>query len=86
MVVPAGEQPRNRAHVGSGSVSATRKTKQPRLLPKLAPIRAADAVDFAALTTRYRCRCGNSASTGIRLDEIVCIRCGSAMRAEGGVT
>jgi len=61
-------------------VSTTRKTKQPRLLPALAPIREADALTLDALTTRYRCRCGNSAETEIRLNEIVCVRCGSAMK------
>lgn len=57
-----------------------RKPKQPRLLPKLEPIRESDALTFSDLVTRYRCRCGNTAETGIKLDEIVCIRCGSAMR------
>ena len=33
-----------------------------------------------ALTTRYRCRCGNTAETGIRLDAVICTRCGQAMR------
>ncbi len=81
MVAPAGEQPRHRAHVGGGSVSATRKTKQPRLLPKLAPIREADALTLDALTTRYRCRCGNSAETGIKLDAVTCVKCGIPMQA-----
>ena len=60
----------------------TRKAKQPRLLSKttLAPIRADDALSIDALTTRYRCRCGNSAETGIRLDAVTCTRCGQAMR------
>ncbi len=57
-----------------------RKVKQPRLLPKLEPIRADDALTIDDLTTHYRCRCGNQATTGIKLDEIVCVRCGSAMR------
>ncbi len=81
MVAPAGEQPRHRAHVGGGSVSATRKQKQPRLLPALAPIREGDALILDALTTRYKCRCGNSAETGIRLEAVTCTRCGSAMKA-----
>jgi predicted SprT family Zn-dependent metalloprotease len=59
----------------------TRKQKQPRLLPVLAPIREADALSLDALTTRYRCRCGNHAETGIRLDAITCVRCGAAMKA-----
>lgn len=58
-----------------------RKAKQPRLLPKLAPIREGEALTLDDLTTRYRCRCGNSAETGIRLEAIVCVRCGSAMKA-----
>ena len=81
MVAPAGEQPRHRAHVGGGSVSTTRKQKQPRLLPALAPIREADALTLDALTTRYKCRCGNSAETGIKLEAVTCTRCGSAMKA-----
>ncbi len=58
----------------------TRKQKQPRLLPAVAPIREGDAVTLDALTTRYRCRCGNTCTTGIRLDAVTCIRCGSAMK------
>ncbi len=58
----------------------TRKTKQPRLLPALAPIREGDALTLDALTTCYRCRCGNTCTTGIRLDAVTCIRCGSAMK------
>ena len=58
----------------------TRKAKQPRLLPKLAPISESDALSIDALTTRYRCRCGNSAETGIHLDAVTCTRCGQAMR------
>ena len=58
----------------------TRKQKQPRLLPTLAPIHEHDALTLDELTTRYRCRCGNSAETGIRLEAIVCVRCGSAMK------
>lgn len=61
-------------------MTRTRKTKQPRLLPAPAPIREGDALTFDGLTTRYRCRCGNSAETGIRLDAVTCVRCGSAMR------
>ena len=57
------------------------KTRQPRLLPALEPIRATDALPFEALVTRYRCRCGNTAETGIKLDAVTCIRCGSAMKA-----
>ncbi len=59
----------------------TRKAKQPRLLPNLAPIQDSDALGIDDLTTRYKCRCGNTAQTGIRLDEIVCTRCGAAMKA-----
>jgi molybdenum cofactor biosynthesis enzyme len=58
----------------------TRKQKQPRLLPALAPIREADALTLDDLTTRYRCRCGNSAETGIKLEAVTCVRCGSAMK------
>lgn len=61
-------------------MSTTRKTKQPRLLPALAPIREADALTLDALTTRYRCRCGNTAETGIKLESVTCTRCGSAMK------
>ncbi len=61
--------------------SMTRKTKQPRLLPKLAPIREADALTLDDLTTRYKCRCGNTATTGIKLEAVVCVRCGSEMKA-----
>ena len=57
-----------------------RKAKQPRLLPKLEPIRAGDALTLDALTTRYRCRCGNTAETGIRLEAVTCTRCGQAMK------
>ncbi len=59
-----------------------RKAKQPRLLSPLAPVREGDALDFAALTTSYRCRCGNTAETGIKLDAVVCIKCGLHMRAQ----
>ena len=62
-------------------MSATRKQKQPRLLPALAPIREGDALTPDALTTRYRCRCGNTAETGIKLEAVTCVRCGSAMKA-----
>lgn len=58
----------------------TRRQKQPRLLSPHAPIRESDALTFDALTTRYKCRCGNTAETGIRLEAVVCIRCGSHMR------
>lgn len=61
-------------------MTRTRKAKQPCLLPNLAPIRDGDALDIEALTTRYRCRCGNTAETGIRLDAMTCTRCGQAMR------
>ncbi len=81
MAAPTRKQPRHRAHVGGGSVSATRKQKQPRLLSAFAPIREADALTLDDLTTRYKCRCGNSAETGIKLDAITCVRCGSAMKA-----
>ena len=60
----------------------TRKAKQPRLLPATPPIREGDALDFADLTTRYRCRCGNTAETGIKLDAVVCVKCGSHMRPQ----
>lgn len=53
----------------------SRKNKQLRLLPKFEPIR-----DHDTLTTRYRCRCGNTAETGIKLEAIVCTRCGTAMK------
>jgi predicted SprT family Zn-dependent metalloprotease len=59
----------------------TRKAKQPRLLPTTAPIHENDTLTFNALTTRYRCRCGNTAETNIKLDAVTCIRCGSAMRS-----
>lgn len=82
MVAPAGEQPRHRAGVGGREVSSmTRKTKQPRLLPALAPIREGDALTLDDLTTCYRCRCGNSAETGIKLDAVTCVKCGSPMQA-----
>lgn len=58
----------------------TRKQRQPRLLPALAPIREGDALTIDALTTRYRCRCGNTCTTGICLDEVVCVKCGTRMR------
>jgi Zn finger protein HypA/HybF involved in hydrogenase expression len=57
----------------------TRKTKQPRLLPRLEPIAETDALTLADLTTRYRCRCGNTAETAIKLDAVICTRCGNAM-------
>jgi predicted SprT family Zn-dependent metalloprotease len=59
----------------------TRKPKQPRLLPRLEPIRDTDALSLDDLTTRYRCRCGNRAETGIRLEAVTCVRCGAAMKA-----
>ena len=61
----------------------TRKASQPRLLPKtvLEPIGDGDALNFDALTTRYRCPCGNTAETGIRLEAVTCIKCGAAMKA-----
>ncbi len=58
----------------------TRKAKQPRLLPTNAPIREGDALTLDALTTRYRCRCGNTAETGIKLEAVTCTRCGNAMK------
>lgn len=57
------------------------KTRQPRLLPKLEPIRDTDALGIDALTTRYRCQCGNTAETGIKLEAVTCTRCGQAMKA-----
>ena len=45
-----------------------RKPKQPRLLPRLEPIREHDALSIDDLTTRYRCQCGSRTSTGIRLE------------------
>jgi len=48
----------------------------------LKPIREGDALDFGDLTTRYRCRCGNTAETGIRLDAVVCVCCGAAMKVQ----
>ncbi len=59
----------------------TCKQKQPHLLPALAPIREHDALTLDDLTTRYRYRCGNTCTTGIRLDAVTCTRCGSAMKA-----
>ncbi len=61
-------------------MTRTKKPKQPRLLPKLAPIAETDALTLDDLTTRYRCRCGNTAETGIKLDAVTCTRCGSAMK------
>lgn len=59
------------------------KATQPRLLPKtvLKPIGDGDALTFHDLLTRYRCRCGNTAETGIRLEAITCVKCGAAMKA-----
>lgn len=61
----------------------TRKASQPRLLPKtvLEPIGDGDALTFVDLVTRYRCRCGNTAETGMKLEAITCIKCGLAMKA-----
>lgn len=59
----------------------THKAIQPRLLPKLAPIRNGDALTIDALTTRYRCRCGHTAETGIRLEAVTCTKCGAAIKA-----
>ncbi len=56
-----------------------KKPRQPRLLPKLEPIRPGDALTLDDLTTRYRCRCGNTAETGIRLEAVTCTKCGTAM-------
>ena len=58
----------------------TRKARQPRLLPQLEPIKPGDALSYDDLVTRYKCRCGNSAETGIRLDAVTCVRCGSPMK------
>ncbi len=58
----------------------TKKPKQPRLLPALAPIREGDALTLDDLTTRYRCRCGNTCTTGIKLESVTCIKCGSVMK------
>jgi hypothetical protein len=58
----------------------TRKAKQPRLLPATPPIREDDALSFSDLSTRYRCRCGNTAETGIKLESVVCVKCGAQMR------
>ena len=57
------------------------KVRQPRLLPKtvLEPIGAGDALTWGALTTLYRCRCGHTAETGLRLEAVTCTRCGAAM-------
>lgn len=59
-----------------------RKAKQPRLLPTTPPIREGDALSFSDLTTCYQCRCGNSVETGIRLDAVVCVKCGWHMRPQ----
>lgn len=57
-----------------------RKPKQPRLLPKFAPIKEDDALSIDDLTTSYKCRCGNTATTGIKLEAVTCTRCGAAMK------
>ncbi len=57
-----------------------RKLTQPRLLPQLEPIRPGDALTIGDLITRYECRCGNRAETGIRLDAVTCVKCGAAMK------
>lgn len=57
-----------------------KKTEQPRLLSRLEPIPENDTLTFDDFTTRYRCRCGNTAETGIKLEAIVCTRCGAAMK------
>lgn len=62
-------------------MTCTKKAKQPRLLPKLEPIRPGDALTLNDLTTRYRCRCGNTAETGIKLESVTCTRCSAAMKA-----
>ncbi len=77
----AGQLPETGSLQGKDGKAYPRKQKPPRLLPALAPIREHDALTLDALTTRYRCRCGNTAETGIRLNEIVCVRCGSATKA-----
>ena len=43
--------------------------------------RTLKALATGDLTTRYRCRCGNTAETGIRLEAVTCTRCGQAMKA-----
>lgn len=58
----------------------SKKPKQLRLPPQLEPIRDNDTLTFDDLTTRYRCRCGNTAETGIKLEAIACTRCGTAMK------
>ncbi len=57
-----------------------RKAKQPRLLPATPPIRENDTLSFSDLSTLYRCRCGNTAETGIKLEAVVCVKCGTQMR------
>ena len=57
-----------------------KKTKRPRLLPELELIKADNPLALDDFTTHYRCRCGNTAETGIRLEAVTCIRCGAAMK------
>lgn len=56
------------------------RAKQPRLLPATPPIREDDAITFSDLKTRYRCRCGHTAETGVQLETIICTRCGTHMK------
>ena len=64
----------------AGGELMPRKAKQPRLLPRLEPITSSDGLTFADLITHYRCQCGHTAETGIKLEAIVCTRCGGTMR------
>jgi len=61
------------------------KPKQPRLLPPHAPIREEEALSFSDPSTRYRCRCGNRVELGIQAKSVVCVRCGSKMKATEAV-
>lgn len=56
------------------------RNRQPRLLPALEPIGEDGALSIDALTIRYLCRCGNTASTGLKLESITCMRCGLPMK------